>query len=122
MAVQGTEPISAANLKAALESFAGGGLFRETLYAGTKANSLTIPTPTDYSKLVVEYSEGNMSPRYSVEIPPVNGSRVEISIKSKKSYLKLEHFAGDSLNDPYWMLRIENNNWLIARVVGYLKL
>ena len=123
MAVSDTQPISAANLKAALESFAGGGLFRETLFAGGSHYEVSIIDPTGYEKLLVEFSEGRgYSPRYLAEIEPVKGAVTKIQIKKRSSYLRVVYNQGDTSNDPSWGLSIDNMNWVIVRVVGYLKL
>ena len=71
----------------------------------------------------MEFSEGRgYAPRYLAEIEPVKGAATKIQINEQPSYLRVEYNRGDSLNDSSWVLTIDDTEWVIVRVVGYLKL
>ena len=72
---------------------------------------------------MVEFCDRNSTiHRYSAEIQPVPDASVQISTKYYYSYLRISYGAGDSENDQWWRMSIDDSSFQITRIVGYLKL
>ena len=104
MVVSNDQPVSAANLKAAVEALAGGGYFNEVVWAGGLTSSCMVSGDLGkFKEFKVERED-----QEAVTIPAVDGE-----YKVGNNYF--------DINDSGKYFYLRARGWQFSRIVGYLK-